>query len=99
MKQIVLIAFVLLFACNIQAALPRDKFLTKEGKLTATLTLKDAQGGFVGITGLVWTVRPDGSWGSETLHQPHDAQGRLAGQIDSKATTVLGRCLGPCAGG
>ena len=62
MKQIVLIAFVLLFACNIQAALPRDKFLTKEGKLTATLTLKDAQGGFVGITGLVWTVRPDGSW-------------------------------------
>ena len=58
MKQIVLIAFVLLFACNIQAALPRDKFLTKEGKLTATLTLKDAQGGFVGITRLIWTVRP-----------------------------------------
>ncbi len=88
MKQIVLIAFVLLFACNIRATLPRDKFLTKDG-----------QGVFVGITGLVWTVRPDGSWGSETLHQPHDAQGRLAGQIDSKATTVLGRCLGPCAGG
>ena len=53
MKQIVLIAFTLLFARTTQSALPRDKFLTKEGKLTATLTLKDAQGGFVGITGLV----------------------------------------------
>ena len=51
MKQIVLIAFTLLFARTTQAALPRDKFLTKEGKLTATLTLKDAQGGFAGFTG------------------------------------------------
>ena len=63
MKQIVLIAFTLFFAGTTQAALGRDKFLTKDG-----------QGVFVGITGLVWTVRPDGSWGSETLHQPHDAQ-------------------------
>jgi hypothetical protein len=62
MKQIVLIAFTLLFARTTQSALPRDKFLTKEGKLSATLTLKDGQGGFVGITGLIWTVRPDGSW-------------------------------------
>ena len=41
MKQIVLIAFTLLFARTTQAALPRDKLLTKEGKLSATLTLKD----------------------------------------------------------
>ena len=58
MKQIVLIAFTLLFARTTQAALPRDKLLTKEGKLSATLTLKDGQDGFAGITRLIWTVRP-----------------------------------------
>ncbi|MBP64099.1 MAG: hypothetical protein CMJ62_21480 [Planctomycetaceae bacterium] len=26
------------------------------------MTLKDAQGGFAGFTGVLWTVRPDGSW-------------------------------------
>ena len=74
MKQIVLIAFTLLFARTTQSALPRDKFLTKEGKLSVTLSLKDAQGGFAGFTGLIWTVHPDGSWESDTFHQPHDAQ-------------------------
>ena len=93
MKQIVLIACVLLFACNIQAALPRDKFLTKEGKLTAALTLKDAQGGFVGITGLVWTVRPDGSWDrkrfiNRTMRKP-DQRGKLTAKQLQSLTDVL----------
>ena len=90
MKQIVLFAFILLFGCNVQAALPRDKFLTKEGKLTATLTLKDVQGGFAGITGLIWTVRPDGSWDrkrfiNRSMRKP-DQQGKLtAKQLQSLA--------------
>ena len=49
MKQIALLAFTLLFACNARA-LPRDKFLTKDGKLSDTLTLKDGQGGFAEVS-------------------------------------------------
>ena len=93
MKQIVLIAFTLLFARTTQSALPRDKFITKEGKLSATLTLKDGQGVFVGITGLIWTVRPDGSWDrkrfiNRTMHKA-DQQGKLTDkQLKSLAVTL-----------
>jgi len=50
------------FLVGATQAAPRDKFLTDDGKLTETLTLKDGQSGFVGTTGFVWTVRRDGSW-------------------------------------
>ena len=93
MKQIVLIAFTLLFARTTQSALPRDKFLTKYGKLTATLTLKDAQGGFVGTTGLIWTIRPDGSWDrTRFINRPRrtpDQRGKLtAKQLQSLADVL-----------
>ena len=93
MKQIVLIAFILLFVGALQAALPRDKFLTKEGRLSATLTLKDGQGGFAGFTGSIWTVRPDGSWDrkrfiNRTMRKA-DQQGKLtAKQLHSLADVL-----------
>jgi hypothetical protein len=33
-----------------------------ETKLTATLTIKDVQGGFAGFTGKQWTIEPSGKW-------------------------------------
>ena len=93
MKQPVLIAFTLLFSGTLQAALPHDKFLTREGKLSATLTLKDVQGGFAGFTGLIWTVRPDGSWDrkrfiNRTMRKA-DQQGTLtAKQLQSLADVL-----------
>lgn len=62
MKHVVVIVFALLFALPTQGTLIRDRFLGKDGNLTAILSLKDGQGGIAGITGLLWTVRPDGSW-------------------------------------
>ena len=93
MKQYVLIAFTPLFACTTQSALPRDMFLIKDGKLSATLTLKDAQGGFAGFTGLIWTVRPDGSWDrkrfiNRTMRMP-DQQGKLTAKQRQSLTDVL----------
>ena len=82
MKQIVLIAFTLIFAHTTQADLPRDKFLTKDG-----------QGGFVGTTGLIWTICPDGSWDrkrfiNRTVRKP-DQQGKLtAKQLQSLADVL-----------
>ena len=93
MKQIVLIAFTLLFARTTQSALPRDKFLTKEGKLSATLSLKDGQSGFAGITGLIWTVRPDGSWDrtrfiNRTMRKPNQRGKLTAKQLQSLADVL-----------
>ena len=93
MKQIVLVAFTLLFVGALQAALSPDKFLTKEGRLTATLTLKDGQGGFVGITGSIWTVRPDGSWDRQRfinarIDKP-DQQGKLTAKQLQALADVL----------
>ena len=93
MKQTVLIAFTLLFAGTLQAALPHDKFLTREGKLSATLTLKDGQGGFAGFTGLIWTVRPDGSWDrkrfiNRTMRKA-DQQGKLTAEELHSLAAVL----------
>ena len=33
-----------------------------DGKLAKTISFKDAQGGFAGFTGRIWTIKPDGSW-------------------------------------
>ena len=89
MKQIALLAFTLLFACNAWA-LPRDKFLTTDGKLSNTLTLKDGQGGFAGVTGFIWTIQPDGSWEHKRFFNKRvdkaDRQGKLtAKQLQSLA--------------
>tara|TARA_B100001146_G_C15828348_1_gene283928 strand:+ start:135 stop:425 length:291 start_codon:yes stop_codon:yes gene_type:complete len=89
MKQIVLIAFTLLFARTTQAALGRDKFLTKDGKLSATLTLKNGQGGFVGITGLIWTVRPDGSWDRKRFINSKIGNADQQGKLTAKQMQFL----------
>lgn len=39
-----------------------NPYLTAEGKLKHALTLKDAQGGFAGFSGHIWTIEPDGAW-------------------------------------
>ena len=93
MKQIVLFAFALLFARTVQVALPRDKFLTKDGKLLALLTLKDGQGGFVGTNGLIWTVHLDGSWDrkrftNRTMRKA-DQQGKLTAKELQSLADVL----------
>ncbi len=92
MKQIALLAFTLLFACDAQA-LPRDKFLSKDGKLRAALTLKDGQSGFAGVTGFIWTIQPDGSWEHKRFFNKSvdkaDRQGELtAKQLQSLADVL-----------
>ena len=93
MKPFILMTFLLLFAGKTQANLSRDKFLTRDGKLSATLTLKDVQGGFAGFTGVIWTIRPDGSWDrkriiSRTTQKP-DLNGKLSAKQLRQIADVL----------
>ena len=93
MKPFILMTFLLLFAGKTQANIPRDKFLTRDGKLSGTLTLKDVQGGFAGFTGVIWTIRPDGSWDrkriiSRTTQKP-DLNGKLSAKKLRQIADVL----------
>ena len=81
LKPFILIMFALLFACTTQAAPPRDKFLTKDGKLSATLTLKDVQGGAAELTGVIWTVRSDGSWDRKRIIGRKTGKPDLSGEL------------------
>jgi len=73
---------LLIFA--VEAALPRDRYLTKDGKLSATLTLKDVQGGFAGFTGVIWTLHPDGSWGRKRIVGRATRKSDLTGKLTAK---------------
>ena len=87
------IGFALFLACATQAALPRDKLLTEDGELAATLSLRDGQSGFAGVTGFIWTVRPDGSWDRKRfitarVNKP-DQQGKLTPEQLQSLADVL----------
>ena len=51
-----------LYASFVLAQFPREKYLHKNGKLKATLILKDLQAGANGTQGALWSVRPSGAW-------------------------------------
>ncbi|MDP7011809.1 MAG: hypothetical protein QF685_10545 [Verrucomicrobiota bacterium] len=93
MKQIVLCTFALLFARTVQVALSRDKFLTKDGELSALLTLKDSQGGFVGTNGLIWTVHPDGSWDRKRFINRTIRKADMQGKLSAKELQALADVL------
>jgi len=93
MKPFILMTFFLLFAFTTQANLPRDKFLTKDGMLTATLTFRDVQGGIAGFTGVVWAIQPDGSWDCKRIigrkTRKPDLSGKLSAEQLHQMTDVL----------
>ena len=77
-------AFCFLFACKTQANFPRNKFLAKDGRLSATLKLKDVQGGFAGFTGVIWTLHPDGSWDCKRIVGRATRKSDLTGKLTAK---------------
>ncbi len=79
-----LMTFLVLLICKAQGTLLRDKYLTSKGKLSATLTLKDVQGGFAGFTGIIWTVRPDGSWDRKQIVGRATRKLDLNGKLNAK---------------
>jgi hypothetical protein len=92
MKQVISLIFALLLASNTQG-IARDKYITKDGKLGESLTLKDGQGGFTGVTGSIWAVQPDGSWEHKRFLNKKvdkaDRKGKLTGRQLQSLASVL----------
>jgi hypothetical protein len=60
---------------------------------TMPLTLKEAQGGFVGMTGTIWSIRPDCTYSvsrfvNDRVEEPH-LKGQLTPEQKAKLEAVL----------
>jgi len=69
-----------------------DDVLTKDGKLAATLTVTQLQGGFAGFTGVRYEIQKDGAWTSATLFN-EKATPRAKGMLTAKQLASLGALL------
>ena len=63
-------------------AVSEQGYVAPSGQLKQPLTLLDAQGGFVGLSGTIWSIEPDGTWVRKRyVNRPvpgaKDATGRL----------------------
>lgn len=83
---------LLLIACVTPLRAEDKPDVTKEGKLTATLKVKDVQGGFAGFTGTLWTLEPSGKWTmSEVFNERLTEKAR--GELTKAQLTALVREL------
>lgn len=87
MKHLVSLAFVLI---PITGASAGDYI--KDGKLTHTLKIQQLQSGFAGVTGMGYTLEPDGDWTSVSIFNKKlkmDASGKLSPRELSALVGIL----------
>jgi hypothetical protein len=81
---------------SLKAAGAKDReqsYVDPQGRLRSALVLRDAQSGFAGQTGNVWTIEPDGTWRHQTflnrMVRDPDSQGKLTRkQLDGLASAL-----------
>ncbi len=84
------------FSTFCESSEERDKlnsYLTPDGTLRQQLVMMDAQEGFVGVIGEIWTIEPSGSWYvgrfiNERIHQPHRKGSLTKDQLTSIARVL-----------
>lgn len=72
----ILLAFWSATAAAMGTTTSKDRFLGPDGQLRARIELRDAQGGFAGFSGSLWTIEPDGTFRvarflNEKVDEPH----------------------------
>lgn len=73
-------------------ALAAQDNVTKDGKLTDQLKIVQLQGGFAGVTGVQFTVAPDGTWTSERIFNQKITP-KNKGKLSEKDLAKLGAIL------
>ncbi len=71
----------------------KQAYLTAEGKLAHALSLRDAQGGFAGFSGHLWTIEPDGSWRREPFLNRNVRAADMKGQFTKEQLAALEKYL------
>jgi hypothetical protein len=93
MYAAIFLAFWSMTSTAMDTPTSRDRFLGPDGQLTARVELKDAQGGFAGFSGTLWTIEPDGTFRvsqflNEKVHGP-DRTGQLTQESLTRLAEVL----------
>ncbi len=70
-----------------------SKILSEDGTLKETITIKDAQEGFAGVSGKIWTITPSRAWYAaqffnEEIYKPYQ-EGHLAKEELETVARVL----------
>lgn len=90
---VLLIAAIAACAATADAAKRKNAYLTPEGQLAHALVLKDAQGGFAGFSGHIWTIEPDGSWRREPFLNRNAREADRKGTLTKQQLVALGKHL------
>jgi hypothetical protein len=69
-----------------------DRYLTREGFLTAPLDVRDEEKGFGVFFGRVWRIEPDGSWTATEIHR-NQTSVRGQGKLTKKDLVKLAMAL------
>lgn len=67
----------------------REVYLNTDGTLRQPLVLRDAQGGFAGFTGWIWTIKPDGSWQRQSFLNEQVREADKSGKLSPEQLTAL----------
>jgi hypothetical protein len=95
-KLIVVFLFCLTWASGVNGESSMEgieQFLFQDTRLKEKLELKDAQEGFVGVAGDIWTIEPSGSWHvarfvNDQVFTPH-----LSGHLSQRQIIELAEIL------
>jgi hypothetical protein len=69
-------------------------YLDSDGQLKHPLTLLDAQGGFVGLTGTLWSIERDGRWTRQRyIQRPVPGTEEAAGRLTRRQLARLASTL------
>ncbi len=71
----------------------KSAYLSGDGRLVHSLVLKDAQGGFAGFSGHIWTVEPGGSWRRQPFLNRNVRDADMKGQLTRDQVVALSRQL------
>ena len=70
-----------------------EEYLASDGKLLHPVVLKDAQGGFAGFSGHIWTIEPDGAFRREPFLNRDVRKADLKGTFSAEQLATLSKHL------
>jgi hypothetical protein len=73
--------------------LSENPILGQDGQLTARLELKDAQEGFAGVSGMIWTIEPDGTFRAVRFLNAQITELSREGQLTKEGLASIAEAL------
>lgn len=90
---IILVSFLELMTAMAMSTPDNNPFLTEEGHLIAELEFQDGQMGFAGISGMSWTILPNGNFQAMRFHNDTVSLPHQKGKFEQQDLVTLSNIL------